>query len=134
MEITIVAQSFVEQDTGLMLDMEGNKLHTGSVIMCKLIPFVITEDGDIVYVGSGEMETVYQADDKYFQFLNQQVKALHMERSQGFITSMFRALMGSGHKTRRKQVNQIPPTMVVIGSDTPTTPIDSLTSKMLVED
>ena len=40
------------------------------------------------------MEMVYWADDEYFEFLDQQVKELHMERSQGFITSMFRALNG----------------------------------------
>ena len=86
---------FVEQEAGLVLDMVGNRLPTGLVIMCKLTPFVIMEDGDINYVGGDKMQTVYWADDEYFEFLNQQVKELHMERSQGFITSVFRALMGS---------------------------------------
>ena len=81
MKNTIAAQCFVEQDTGLMLDMAGNKLPTGLVIMCKLTPFIIMEDGDIDYLGGGKMEMVYQADDRYFKFLNQQVKELHMERS-----------------------------------------------------
>ena len=49
MENTIVAQCIVEQDTGLVLDMVGNRLLVGSVIMCKLTVFVITEDGDIDY-------------------------------------------------------------------------------------
>ena len=73
MENTIAAQCFVEQDTGLMLDMAG------LVIMCKLTPFIIMEDGDIDYLGGGKMEMVYQADDRYFKFLNQQVKELHMK-------------------------------------------------------
>ena len=90
MESTILAQCFVEQETGLALDMVGNKLPTGLVIMCNLTPFVNMEYGDINYVGGSNMEMVYWADDKYFEFLNQQVKELHMERSQGFITSMFR--------------------------------------------
>ena len=56
------------------------------------------------------MEMVYQADDKYFEFLDLQVKELHMERCQGLITSVLMALTGSRHKTRRRQVTDIPPT------------------------
>ena len=44
--------------------MMGNKLPAGSVIMCKLTPFVIMEDCDINYVGGGRMEMIYQADDE----------------------------------------------------------------------
>ena len=71
MESTIVAQCFVEQDTGLMLDMTGNNLPARSLIMCKLTSFVIMEDSNINYVGGGKIEMVYQADDKYFKFLDQ---------------------------------------------------------------
>ena len=74
------------------------------------------EDGDIDYIGGGKMEIVYQADDQYFEFLNQQVKELHVERSQGFIISIFRAITGSRCKTRRKQVTGILPTPVTTGS------------------
>ena len=66
MESTIAAQCIVEQDTGLVLDMAGNKLPAGSVIMCKLTAFVITGDGDIDYIGGGKMEMGYQAYDLYF--------------------------------------------------------------------
>ena len=59
---TIAAQCAVEQDTGLVLDMAGNK----SIIMCKLTAFVITEDGDIEHIAGGKIEMVYQADDHYF--------------------------------------------------------------------
>ena len=116
MESTIAAQCIVEQDAGLVLNMAGNKLSAGSVIMCQLTAFVIMEDGDIDYIGSGKMEMVYHANDWYFKFLDQQVKELRIERSQGFITSMFTALTGSRHKTRRKQVTRIPPTPVTIGT------------------
>ena len=75
--------------------------------MCMLTAFVITEDSDISYLGGGKMEMVYQVDDQYFKFLNQQVKEVHMERSQGFITSVFRALTGSRFQTRRKQLTGI---------------------------
>ena len=85
MDSTNAVQCMTEQDTGLVLDMAGNRLPAGSVIMCKLTTFVIIEDIDIDYVGGGKMEMVYQADDQYLKFLNQQVKELHMERSQGFI-------------------------------------------------
>ena len=87
MECTIAAQCIVEQDTGLVLDMAGNKLPAGSVIMCKLTVFVFMENSYIDYIGGGNMEMVYQADNWYLKFLHQQVKKLHMERSQGFITS-----------------------------------------------
>ena len=134
MESTIAAQCIVEQDTGLVPDMAGNRLPAGSVIMCKLTTFVITEDGDIDYVGGGKMEIVYQANDQYLEFLDQKVKDLHMERSQGFITSILRALTGILCKTRRKQVTGIPSTLLTIGSHTPATPIDAPSSKTLSED
>ena len=57
-----------------------------------------------------------------------------MERSQGFNTSVFRALTGSRCKTRRKQVTGIPPTLVTIESHTPATSIDTPTSKTLSAD
>ena len=121
MESTIAAHCVVEQDTGLVLDMVGNKLPAGSVIMCKLTAFVITEDSDIDFVGGSKMEMVYHSYNQYFEILNQQVKELHMERNQGLIKSVFRALTGSRHKTRRKQVTGILLTPVTIGSHTPAT-------------
>ena len=133
MESTIAAQCIVEQDTGLELNMAGNKLPAGSV-MCKLTAFVIMEHGDIDYIGGCKMEMVYQASDWYCEFLDQQVKELHMERRQGFITSLFRALTGRRHKTRRKQVTGIPPMLVTIWSYTPATSIDDPSTKTLSED
>ena len=134
MESTVAAQCIVEQDTGLVLDMAANKLPAGSVIMSKITAFVITEDSDIDYIAGGKMEIVYLADDWYFEFLNQQVKELHMERSQGFITCIFRALTSSRCKTRRRQVTGILPMPVTTGSHTPAPPIDAPTSKTLTED
>ena len=106
----------------------------GSVIMCKLTLFVIMTDGDIDYMGGSKMEMVYWADDEYFEFLDQQVKELHMERSQGFITSVYRALTGSRHKTRRIQVTSIPPTPVTMQSCSPTTWCKPSSGKTLEED
>ena len=114
--------------------MAGKRLPVVSVIMCKLNPFGIMKDGDVNYVGDGEMEMIYWADDEFFEFLNQQVKELHMERSQGFITSMFRALTCSRCKTRKRQVTRIPPTPVPRELHIPATLSDSPPSKALVED
>ena len=80
------------------------------------------------YVGGGKMKMVYQANHQSFEFLDQQVKELYMERSQGFITSTFRALTGSRCKTRRKKVTSIPLTPVAIGSHTSANLIDAPTS------
>ena len=120
MDSSITAQCFVERESSLILDMVGNRFPAGSVIMCKLTPFVIPLEADIDYVGGGKMEMVYLADN-YFEFLDQQVKGLHKERSQGFITSVYSALMGSRHKTRRRQVTGIPPTPVTMEFHSPTT-------------
>ena len=98
--------------------MMGNKLPAGSVIMCRLTAFVITEDDDIDYMGGGKMEMVGHADDQYSKVIDQKVKELHMERSQGFIRSVFRTLTGCQHKTRRRQVTGIPPMSVTFGSHT----------------
>ena len=134
MESTIAAQCIVEQDTGLVLDMAGNKLPARWDIMCKLTASVVTQDGDIDYVGGSKMEMVYQANNQYFKFLNQQVKELHMERSQVFITSIFRALTGSRCKTRSKQITGILPMSVTVGSHTPATSIDAPATKTLSDD
>ena len=53
-----MAQCFVEWETGLVLDMAGNRLSVGSVIMCKLTPFAIMKDGNIDYMGGSKMEMV----------------------------------------------------------------------------
>ena len=89
----------------------------GSVIMCKLTAFVITEDGDIAYWGEAKWKWSIHANNQYFEF-SQQEKGLHIQRSQLFIKSVFWALTGSQCKTRRRQVTGIPPTPVTIGSHT----------------
>ena len=134
MKGTFSAKGVVEQVAGLVLDMTNNKLPAGSVIMCKFTAFVIKGDGDIDYMGGGKMEMVYHANDQYFKFLNQQVKELHMERSQGFIKSVFRALTGSWCKTRRRQVTGMPPTPVTIGSHTLATSATTPTRENLSKD
>ena len=125
---------FVVREISLILEMAGNRLPVGSVIMCKLTPFVITKDGDINCMGGGKMEMVYQADDMYFEFLDQEVKKLYMERSQGFIMSLYRALTGSRYKTKRRQVTSIPPTPLTTESHTLATQNEPPSGKTLEED
>ena len=96
-----------------------------------MTPFVITEEGDIDNFTGGKMETVYQADDQFFEFFKGQVKELQAERSQSIITSLFQALTGSRHKARRRQVTSIPPTPVTMGSAMPATAGDGKTTTAL---
>ena len=65
MDNSITAQCCLERESRLILDMVGNRLPVGSVIMCILTPFVIMEDSDIVYMGGGKMEMVFWTDDEY---------------------------------------------------------------------
>ena len=102
--------------------------------MCKLTLFVITKDGDTNHMGGSKTEMVYGTDDEYFEFLDQQVKKPHMERSQGFMTHVYRALLCSRHKTRRKQVTSIPPTPVTTVLHTLATQNEPPSGKTLEED
>ena len=77
------------------MDEAGNKLLAKAVIICKMTPFIFTEEGDIDYLAGSKMETVYQVDDQYFEFLEKLLSEVQAQRSQGIITSVFRVLMGS---------------------------------------
>ena len=129
MDSSITAKCFIEREPGLIPDMAGNRLPVGSLIMYKLTPFVITK---MVTLTAWEMD--YQADDEYFEFLDQHVKELHMERSQGFITSVYRALMGSRCMTRKREVTGIPPTPVTMELHSPETQNEPSLDKTLEED
>ena len=97
-------------------------------------PICHHKDVDIDYMGGSKKEMVYWADDKYIKFLDQQLKELSMERSQGFITNVYRDLMGSRCKTRKKQVTGIPPTPVTKELYSPTTQNEPLSGKTVEED
>ena len=43
----------------------------------------------------GKMENIYYVDDRYSDFLEEQVKELKAEKNQSFITNMLRVLKGS---------------------------------------
>ena len=46
------------------------------------------------------MDVIYQANDEDINFLEAQVRELDAERNQCIITSIFRTLTGTRHKTR----------------------------------
>ena len=108
MDLKVTGKSFIKQESGLVIDEVGNKLSEKSVVFCKMTSFVITEEGDINNFTDGKMEAIYQVDDQHFEFFEGQVKELQVERSQSIITSVFPALKGSRHKTRRRQVTGMP--------------------------
>ena len=68
MDLKVAAKCIIAQDTGLVVDEAGNKLPVKSVILCKMTPFIITEEGDIDYFTGGKMETIYETDNRYFDF------------------------------------------------------------------
>ena len=109
MNFKVVEKCFIKQESCLAIEEAGNKLPAKSVMFFKMTPFVITEVRDIDSFTGGKMETKYQVDDQFFEFFEEQVKELHVERSQSIITSVVCALMGSRDKMRRRQVTSMLP-------------------------
>ena len=66
------------------------------------------------------MDVIYQTADQDFNFLENQVRDLNAESNQSIITSIFRTLTGTKHKTRRKKVTSIPPMPINLGAASPT--------------
>ena len=88
---------------------------------------------DIDKFKGGNMDVIYQADDQYFDFFEEQVKELQAKKNQGIKTSVLLALTGSRHKMRRRQVTGIPLTTVMMDTATPVTVTDvQATTKLLV--
>ena len=102
----------MEQETGFLVDETGNKLQAKSVMMCQMTPFVITEEGNIDHFTGGKMENIYNVDERYFDFHEEQVKELKAEKNQSILASIFRVLMGTRCRTRRRQVTGILPMLV----------------------
>ena len=72
MDLKVAAKCAIKQDTGLVVDETSNKLPAKYLLLCKMTPFFITEDGDIDYFMDGKIETVYQVDNQCFVFLEGQ--------------------------------------------------------------
>ena len=98
----VTAQCLTEQETGFLVDEMGNKLQAKSMVMCQSTPYMVTEEGDIDHFAGGKMENIYHADDRYSNFLEEQVKELKAEKNQSFLANMFRALRGSICRTRHR--------------------------------
>ena len=75
------AKCIMEQETGFLVDEAGNKLQAKSMAMCQMTHFVITKEGNVNHFTGGKMENIYHSDERYFDFLEEQVKELKVEKN-----------------------------------------------------
>ena len=78
----VSAQCFVQQETDFLIVESGNKMQAKSMVMCKSIPYMVTEEGDISHFIRGRMENIYHVDGRYSDFLEKQVNEFKAEKSQ----------------------------------------------------
>ena len=76
MDLMVIGKYFVKQGSGMVIDEVDNKLQVKSILFCKMTPFVITKDGNIDKFKGGKIDAIYQADDQYFKFFEDQVSKL----------------------------------------------------------
>ena len=136
MGFSIARKCFIEQGSDLVADSAGNRIPAKSIIFCKKRVFIITKDGDIDKFSGEEMDVIYQASDKDFNFLETQIRELYAERNQSILTSIFRTITGTRYKTGKRQVAGIPPvaitpsvtspTIVPTAATTPGTPVTTV--------
>ena len=105
----VADQCFMEQKTGFLVHEMGNKLQAKSMVIYQSTPYMVTEEGDIDHFAGGKMENIYHVDDRYSNFLQEQVDNLKAEKNQSFLTDMLRALTDNRSRTRCWQVTGIPP-------------------------
>ena len=89
------AKHSMEQETGFLVDVAGNKLQAISMMKCQMTPFVIPKEGNVDHFAGGKIENIYHAEERDLDFLEEQVKDLKAEKNQSILVSMFRALTGS---------------------------------------
>ena len=77
------------------------------MVMCKNIPYMVTEECDIDHFVGGRMVNIYHGDDRYSNFLEEQVKELKAEKSQSVLDNMLRVLTGSRWRTGHRQFTGI---------------------------
>ena len=58
------------------------------MVMYRKTPFVIAKEGDVNHFTGGKMENVYHADERYFDFLEDQVKELKAEKNRSILASI----------------------------------------------
>ena len=81
-DIKVVGKCFTEQGSDLIVDAEGNRIPAKSVNFWKKRPVIISIDGDINRFAAKEIDVIYQAADKGFNFFESQVRELDVERNQ----------------------------------------------------
>ena len=80
MDLKVTGKCFIQQESGLVVDASGNRLHTKSALFCRITPFIITKDDDIDNFAGGRVHGIYQVDDHYFDFFKEQVKELQVKK------------------------------------------------------
>ena len=80
MDFKVAGKCFIKQGSGLVVDTAVNRLPARCVLCCSMAPFIITEDGDIDNFAGGKVDTIYQADDEYFDFFEEQARELQAEK------------------------------------------------------
>ena len=85
----VAAQCIVEQETGFLVDIKGNKLQAKPIVLCQGTPYMVTGEGGINHFMGCKMDNVYHKDKRYFDFLENQVKELKSEKNQSILSSMF---------------------------------------------
>ena len=76
MDLKIAGKCFIKQGSDHLVDLAGNRIPVNSVIFCKKRAFIITDNGDIDKFSGEEMDVIYQATDKDFNFFKAQVREL----------------------------------------------------------
>ena len=70
----VAGKCFIKQGSGLLEDASGNGLPAKSVLFCRMASFIIIKDGDIDNFVGGKVDAIYQADDEYFNFFEEQAE------------------------------------------------------------
>ena len=63
----------------MVIDEAGNKLPVKYILFCKMTPFIINENGKVDKFKGGKMDAIYQADDQYFEFFEEQLRVTSQE-------------------------------------------------------
>ena len=79
MDFKVAGKCFVEQGSVLLVVVLGNRLPAKSVLFCRMTSFMITKDGDIDNFEGAKVDAIYQVDDQYFDFFEEQIKELQVE-------------------------------------------------------
>ena len=87
MDIKATGKCIIKQGSGLVTT--DKSLSTKSFLLCRMTPFIITEDADIDNFTGGKVYAIHQVDDQFFNFFEEEVKELQAGKGQSIITSIF---------------------------------------------